>query len=206
MLFPIWHDLHLYQNGGWAIDDKAPKDYGAPIQSISIEEYHSVERYRLLLMYESTGNVDVVPINVKGLKGDEREKANDWLNQRGWSIGKQDTAWGNNPNVKMACAHKRDLLAVVYKANNETFVKTVPVEDFSLHGGFGQGNTIVPTKAKSQLEECYIYPIPQRYYELIYKLNKPIGGEGISIKLKKYQPIINILNDILSEEHNVRFM
>ncbi len=197
-----WHDLHLYSCGGWAIDNKGPKTFGEPIQSISIEEYHSVERYRLLLIYESTGNVDVLPINVNEEKGDKSEKANTWLNDKGWS--KSTFEWVNNPNVKMVCAHKRDLLAVVYKSGNDTFVKTIPVDKFNLHKNFAQGNTILPTKTK--FDECYIYLVPQRYYENIYKLNKAINGAGINIRNKKYQPLINNLNEILSEEYNIRFM
>lgn len=197
-----WHDLHLYACGGWAVDNKAPKSFGEPMQSITIEEYHSVERYRLLLMYQSTGNVDVLPINLKAEKGDDAEKANTWLTNKGWS--KSSFKWGENPDVKMVCAHKRDLLAVVYKSGNDTFVKTVPVDKFNLHKNFAQGNALLP--AKTKFEECYIYLVPQRYYEHIYKLNKAINVDGVNIRQKRYQPFINNLNEILSEEYNIRFM
>jgi hypothetical protein len=153
-------------------------------------------------MYQSTGNVDVLPINLKAEKGDDAEKANTWLTNQGWS--ERTFKWGENPDVKMVCAHKRDLLAVVYKSGNDTFVKTVPVDKFNLHKNFAQGNALLP--AKTKFEECYIYLVPQRYYEHIYKLNKAINGDGVNIRQKRYQPYINNLNEILSEEYNIRFM
>ena len=56
------------------------------------------------------------------------------------------------------------------------------------------------------ITEQYVYLIPQRYYEQIYKLNKPISCEGIDITNPRYQYFINNLDNILYEEHNVCFL
>lgn len=197
----LWHTLKLY-DGGWAVDNNTHPDLGDAITSIDIEQYHSVERYRLLLIYEKTGNVDVLPINLKKELGGE-DKENKWLNKKGYSISKYDWSGDNAP--KLVCAHKRDILAVIYKVNDKTYVKTVLVENFNLHNNFSAGNFVVPNKGAG-ITEQYVYLIPQRYYEQIYKLNKPISYEGIDITNPRYQYFINNLDNILYEEHNVCFL
>lgn len=201
----LWHTLHLHDNG-WSVDNCAPRSFSDPMASINIEQYHSVERYRLLLIYEKSRNVDIVPINKKGQVAEGGDIANSWLNKQGYSCSSSSTPnWSRENTPKLVCAHKRDILAVIYKMGDKTYVKTVLVENFNLHKGFSAGNSIVPNKGCG-VTECHIYLIPQRYYEQVYKLNKPINDEGIDVTNPRYQYFVNNLDNILSEEHNVCFL